>query len=122
MTTIITTQLEAIRKRADAATAGPWFADEGPEHGCCWDTSITVHDAHEGPKGQRYRNAKVAESNETDAAFIAHARTDVPRLLEALAVAIRMLERNAKPALGGKQQQYDAQDGLAIIAAILSKA
>ena len=62
----------AIRQRADAATAGPWWAqevgdDEVWELHCGLDTiGIT--------------------SNE-DASFMAHARFDVPALLDALSAA-----------------------------------
>ena len=65
---------KAIRERADKATPGPWgYYERGcPEFG--YDLGL--------PSGTRG-----AFEREADAAFIAHARYDVPALLDALAAA-----------------------------------
>lgn len=62
------TELEAMRERAEAATEGPWTAD-GLEGNL------------DSPRG---RVAEATWWREVDAQFIAHARTDVPRLVAAL--------------------------------------
>lgn len=54
-------ELAEIRKRCDAATPGPW----GSPMNLCW-TMI---------------NSKLEDVPEGDEKFIAHARTDVPKLL-----------------------------------------
>lgn len=79
-------QLAAIEQRAEAATSGPWCADEYRVY-----RSDSVHDAKYGyndtclidTKHQNYYNSRTrAEADQTaDMAFIAAARTDVPALL-----------------------------------------
>ena len=66
--------LQAVRERADKATAGPWFAD---------------HDQREDGADQVIGNgvtvafiATPLEEHEDDTDFIAHSRTDVPALLD----------------------------------------
>lgn len=79
--TDITERLAEIEARVEAATEGPWrFEPEGESHcgepQCCseyWDNRIWGADR------------VLAESHmlsEADAEFIAHARTDVPWLVE----------------------------------------
>ncbi len=83
MTELLTNeQLEAIRKRAEAATKGAtpeWYVDE--------DYKDTVRDAWSG--------ALIAHSipTEADAEFIAHAREDVPALLSLVAQQQAEIER-----------------------------
>lgn len=75
--------LDAIRKRCDAATPGPWFAvDIG---------SGNQRVRHRG-KGGPFTIASIQSfcSPDADVAFIAHARADVPALLDAV-----IAERNA---------------------------
>jgi hypothetical protein len=70
-------QLEAIRQRAENATPGPWKwsgQTEGgfiPQGAYLGDTLILL--------GDHYENYK------EDATFIAHARTDIPALLDHIA-------------------------------------
>lgn len=81
-------RLKAIRARADKATPGPWTVYD---RGGCGD-----HDV-DGPKGPeaselsgRYRGMFCRAD---DAEFVAHARADIPWLLDRLAAAER--ERDA---------------------------
>lgn len=70
--------LEGIRKRCDAATKGPW-------------ERVSDHVFTKGPRPQE-RNVTVAACEcKADAEFIAHARTDIPALLQHIAALHRML-------------------------------
>jgi hypothetical protein len=62
-------ELEAIRKRAEAATEGPWFV----EGETVYSSGVLLAGA--------YPAMICDECDETEAEFIAHARQDVPRLL-----------------------------------------
>jgi len=84
--------LDAIRRRAESATEGPWWFDEDDN---CWrlhgvhahipadpigiPEQIINHQILKAPK----RGTTYAEywPNEADAAFICHAREDIPALL-----------------------------------------
>ena len=71
--------LDAIRARVDAATDGPWWADECEIH-----TASIPHAA----VGEAWVAETIAESEpdqaRANAAFIAAARSDVPRLADEL--------------------------------------
>jgi hypothetical protein len=71
--------LDEIETRANAATPGPWSAyDDDPEHGRLFhygDFGWTVR----GPAGTP--EVEDSEQGKADAAFIAHAREDIPLLL-----------------------------------------
>jgi hypothetical protein len=76
--------LEAIRGRAEAATEGPWSVDEiSGDIDDYGDALNVISRGVDGPHGvglntgEEYQMYSVA-----DATFIAHARTDVPKLLE----------------------------------------
>jgi len=78
----ITTDLDAIRARADAATAGPWAVevDGGVDMytGEGWrQVDVCIPESGEG--GAAMGDHELAFE---DATFIAHARTDVPFLLD----------------------------------------
>jgi hypothetical protein len=84
---------DAIRARAEAATDGPWSAYGTviaayfePNCGGC---SGIVSPAHEPSCGIE----QIAQADAADAEFIAHARTDVPALLDALDAAEAEIER-----------------------------
>ena len=72
--------LQEIRDRAEAATPGPWRVVAHGEQDCLARREITA--------GKHIMIARVdcvpgvAADFDRDYAFIAHARTDVPRLLE----------------------------------------
>lgn len=79
-------QLKAIRERCEAATAGPW-ADNGTsidQHWTAvpkdWATVVGLEEC-----GSPYQPWQRLVLKESDAAFIAHARTDVPALLDLVA-------------------------------------
>lgn len=70
----MTLDLAAIRARADAATLGPW-TNSGGEHYAVIDSDDRPELAHVG-------------SSNADAEFVAHAREDVPALLDMIAAAL----------------------------------
>ncbi|MFH5879790.1 hypothetical protein [Arthrobacter sp. NA-172] len=78
--------LDAIRKRAEAAEPGPWFLDS--------DGVSIYYVFHNGDTLDRDR---LAESSGSDAEFIAHARTDIPRLLNALDAVLEWCDTNQHP-------------------------
>jgi len=68
-------ELEEIAKRAEAATPGPWLPSVSSEGG---QSALGPH--HEWDEAQ-----DAMEKAENDAIFIAHARTDIPKLLAHIA-------------------------------------
>lgn len=81
--------LAAIRERASKATAGPWEAN--PNDDCQLGEEKDGHVAIKTIEDDPWHIARVWESGPTplrDANFIAHARTDVPRLVAALERAL----------------------------------
>lgn len=94
-------QLEEIKARASAATAGPWRLEQ--DNADDWEAGINDGDypyAIHGPHNVSYeswgdewkrihadyltRVSEVSEMTEADAQFITAARTDVPKLVAAL--------------------------------------
>lgn len=76
MTILTEAELQQIRKRADAATPGPWFVDHRREN---QHMNRLVFANSIQTKG-------VCETDKPcDAPFIAHARQDIPRLLSHIA-------------------------------------
>ena len=75
-----TEELNAIEKRASQATPGPWrfTSDDDQKHG-----TVAWYVGDDGTNGRNVHVCSDAEALEVldDAAFIAAARTDVPRLL-----------------------------------------
>lgn len=82
--------LQEIRDRADKATPGPWRVVAHGEQDCLARREITA--------GKHIMIARVdcvpgvAADFDRDYAFIAHARTDVPRLIDAVAEITDALE------------------------------
>ncbi len=76
--TTITQAIAAIRARADAATAGKWI----------------VRDGIRSPFVQFPNGHDSSVLNDTDGAFIASARQDVPMLLDALERALVHINEN----------------------------
>lgn len=75
--------LDTIEARANAATPGPWLTTEQAPK---WDTPTQCgYDSREHHRGPPYFATGVCVETiaqaEADSTFIAHARTDVPRLL-----------------------------------------
>lgn len=86
-------QLEEIRKRAEAATPGPWEASFPTGADCQWIDVTTAYGAEDeligtvlprehmcNPEGVEALQ-KLTRQRMDDVEFIAHARTDVPALL-----------------------------------------
>ena len=116
-------RLDEIEARANAATEGPWEVN-GPDqpwaiisHGS--DSVLHAYEQHhpycEGCECGDSRS-EVALSGE-DAEFIAHARTDVPALLDALEKVLRLHPRvvvlHADPEFG--RMEDDAICGACIV-------
>lgn len=85
--------LTAIRKRADAATPGPW------EAGDVWVFTDPVYPDDKRlsnvlgmPFADDERNAREHQRGLTNAEFMAHAREDVPALLARLAAAEKVIQ------------------------------
>lgn len=75
---------DAIRARADAATEGPWYRDSTTDaNGSNYTENVTRNswDVAMCPGGDALLEARRAQAAK-DADFIAHARTDVPALLD----------------------------------------
>lgn len=86
VTADLTPATEAIRARADAATPGPWQvydAHDGDGSAPLWAVANTAYFADDGDADPF--QAPVHYGCREDAEFIAHARDDVPALLELLA-------------------------------------
>lgn len=75
--------IKAIRERLVKATSGPWEFDQ---HGWLQSSSQTVISASHD--GNFISNIDIDKS---DAEFIAHARQDIPKLLETLKLAMGAL-------------------------------
>jgi hypothetical protein len=76
-------ELQAIAERAANAESGPWKTDGET----IWGASNSIH------------IAEVAHGAFGDAEFIAHARTDIPRLLEEVQKLTSICERLASAVL-----------------------
>lgn len=108
--------LEAIRKRCEAATEGPWLRETGDER----RSSNVIRILHEIDGTRLYRRyekvaeiwededegeqpADPSENSEADAEFIAHAREDVPALL-AEVDRLRALLRSAPASVAATEE------------------
>jgi len=96
-------ELAAIAARAEAATAGPWCVEGWRGDGVERIVAILAPDdtplaTMEGPH--------TAAATQRDAAFIAHARTDVPRLLAELA-RLRAVEAAAAAYVAARAASRD---------------
>ncbi|MCE7939649.1 MAG: hypothetical protein DYG90_13930 [Chloroflexi bacterium CFX6] len=88
--------IEAIERRADAATAGPWRECQARDGRCgcgnVWSVAIDMPVLTTDTDSDADGFSSTPERKTADAAFIAAARTDVPALV-ALARAVVALER-----------------------------
>lgn len=100
--------IQQIKERADKATIGPWAVYENYENGieiCDGETrrSWSSINAYDDPK-------QITDNAE----FIASARTDVPALCNALAIAVKALEDyNLRPQ--SSRRNFTADKALAQI-------
>lgn len=86
MTRLTKEELEAIRKRVDAATPGPWFwLDDGRLYSD--GANKVIGEVIEG------KDETWFDIFDTNAEFIAHAREDVPKLLSLVECQKAELER-----------------------------
>ena len=98
--------LAEVKKRASAATPGPWrleydSCDCGDGYGCShgsWPHALHLPEPHterkpgEDHPDYHFAYTEVSEFSNATAEFITHARTDVPRLLTAIT---RVLARHS---------------------------
>ncbi|WP_395454657.1 hypothetical protein ACHMW5_13385 [Azospirillum melinis] len=109
-------ELAAIRERANAATEGPWLYR--PHKMDDWGT-VRISDAEEpyfvaraqagGPTDHAAHRAAGTDPYERNGLFIAHARTDVPRLLDLIEALRAENERLTKERDEAHQRGYDAR-------------
>ena len=109
MTTADEARVAEIRERAEKATEGPWdhtgqhvWCAEGTQE-CCGRGMPLTDDGIEvtgyvccGQPEVNWQQVQVAESGETDADFIAHAREDIPWLLSQLTATLARAEAAEK--------------------------
>jgi len=77
-------ELKEIRARVDAATPGPWVR---------WTGGIVLQDDHSFVCEASHFTDRLHPGNAADAAFIAHARTDVVKLLDEVVRLKRIIEK-----------------------------
>lgn len=70
-------ELDEILRRCEAATAGPWVSYvEGRDHTSGSSFIMT------GPSENRGEDIELSGASQADLDFIAHARQDIPRLVQ----------------------------------------
>lgn len=82
-----------IRARCKAATPGPWMVRHNPDYPR-WNITTVAEDEEGRPIHIANRTHGVSNDHKSDAEFLAHARTDIARLLddvEALYVSLGRL-------------------------------
>ena len=79
--------LQEIRNRADKATPGPWTAEDANPHKPHKRFAFYIPEIMSAPSMPQYDGL-----TEEDAAFIAHSRTDVPRLIGLVGEMAKVLE------------------------------
>lgn len=91
-------RLGEIQARADAATAGPWVSTQSAdEESTTWIESPWGDVLNHDERGSGHLHVNFSWMKRLDADFIAHARVDVPELVEAL----RAVETVHTQELGG---------------------
>ncbi len=86
---LTSTYLKGIRKRCEAATPGPWTSFiEGRDH-TSGDSSI-----RRGVEGAWQEDLYLSGATDADHDFIAHARQDVPLLLDEIERLRNLLKNN----------------------------
>ena len=107
--------LARIKERSDVATPGPWMLWEG------YGSAESAHVAVIGPPAisvlRSENGTRDMEGRMADFEFIAHARTDIPALLDALDAA----ERRAVAAEKALEQERAAQMALDMSSQIWKK-
>ena len=119
--------LDEIRKRAEAATKGPWAvaAEHGSDvSGEGWSDERVIAPSPEGGEAVAITYlTDVLEGDPLDenGVFIAHARTDVPRLLAAVDAVLALAGRWRAAGDGQDAQSECAADVRATIARVLGE-
>ena len=93
-----TDELAAMRARADEATEGPWTASG--EWAGSWGVTYTWRPGTELAECSRVLDVSDmgdACGDQGDAEFVAHARTDMPRLLDAVEAVVAILNEYPPP-------------------------
>lgn len=108
----MTLDIEAIKARADKATAGPWAWNS--RHGLGAPNRLVMWPSHE------YGCDLDIEGEEADLDFIAHARTDIPALIAALEAAERERDACAGLASQAVSDMATAQNRVTALEAALS--
>ena len=93
-------RLNEIKARAEAATPGPWEADGTGEVSQHWSRPKpweTVVGTDVACMSYCYGGSAKGVERDEDAEFIAHARTDVPALLDALQSVLDLHKRQPSP-------------------------
>lgn len=91
-----TQQLNKIEERANAATSGPWQVRGDGYWSVIGQSTFSVISASCDLEGDHELITREKNSLE-NAKFIAHARTDIPKLIEYLKIATEALEKLADP-------------------------
>ena len=101
--------LAGIEQRTAAATEGPWFQGRnGHPH----ESTRDVYSKREPHEPDSHDIATYVHSEE-DATLIAHARTDLPALTDAVRDVIAVLDRHERDShLGREQWNADIRDAL----------
>lgn len=114
MSALSDADLAAIRERAEAATVGPWEATRARGGSRLLSCVIAPDD----PTGDDRASAVTLDVLPADAEFIAHARTDVPRLLaEVERLTAEVAERRSVIAMSDRARVHTIDillDGLGI--------
>lgn len=115
----LTQLLDQIEARANAATPGPWrFAKHwGPYN---WQGAI-LHDGKGVYNLEVLQMATCTPERDANGSFIAAARSDVPKLVEALREAIDSFEAIAEPENKEPWSRDVAIEALSDIAKLLSE-
>lgn len=79
--------IQEIRDRVDKATPGPWTAEDANPHKPHKRFAFYIPEIMSAPSMPQYDGL-----TEEDAAFIAHSRTDVPRLIGLVGEMAKVLE------------------------------
>jgi hypothetical protein len=98
--------LAAIRRRVDAATPGTWKTGDKFGRGTLGSHSVVISGKHPNLELDPYKNGR------HDAAFIAHARQDIPALLDEIDRLKTLITPRAAAALDRLLDAYvDNEDG-----------
>lgn len=84
----MTNYLQEVKRRAAAASPGPWAVNSDHFMVCSMGNAHDGKDYHVSMNGYAHRGGVGWEADaKTDAEFVAHARTDVPELAERVEIA-----------------------------------